>query len=137
MIDVLDGLDLDEDQSNFLLRVWELVQFMDDVYDGDRPVDVYRACMNAFLLLPNDPFYAKHREQLSSLLYVAFLKWAASNQAEATGRADAKSFMWRAGYYDLVLFVFAVRHGPDHAMAHARSVLDLYGERLEEYLAEF
>ena len=64
---------------------------------------------------------------------VQLLKWQASDKAERDGRADAKSFMWRAGYYDLVLFVNLLCNGPSAPIAP----LSLYGETLADYLKEF
>jgi hypothetical protein len=65
------------------------------------------------------------------------LKWQASDQAERAGRADARSFMWRAGFYDVVLMAVALCHGSGHATNVASDVMAIYGEKLEDYLKEF
>jgi hypothetical protein len=56
---------------------------------------------------------------------------------ERAGNADAKSYMWRAGYYDLVLLVIQICHGYEKALLAAPSVMSLYGETLADYLGEF
>jgi len=128
-----NDLALSDDATTYLLDVWDLIQFFDDVYDGDKPVDIYDAVMTAFIRLPTSPFHARYEAQLTPMLHGAILKWIAANRAEAEGRADARSFMWRAAYYDLVLFAFTVCHGHEEAMRYAETVLSIYGESFEDY----
>ena len=45
-------------------------------------------------------------------------------------------FVWRAGYYDIVLAVVQIEHGVQAAMDIGPVVLNLYGESLEEYMKE-
>jgi hypothetical protein len=65
------------------------------------------------------------------------MKWQASDQAERAGQADAKSFVWRAGYYDLILMAVSLTHGPGFAAKNAHLVMELYGEKFEDYMKEF
>ncbi len=65
------------------------------------------------------------------------LKWQASDQAERDGKADARSFVWRAGYYDVVLMVVTLCHPAKQAKELSRYVMELYGEKFEDYLKEF
>jgi hypothetical protein len=65
------------------------------------------------------------------------LKWQASDTSERNGNADAKSFVWRAGYYDVVLLCVAIVHGPKIAADVSEKVLRLYGEQLADYMKEF
>jgi hypothetical protein len=65
------------------------------------------------------------------------LKWQASDTAERNQQADAKSFVWRAGYYDLVLMTVSLVHGPVPATQNAHLVMALYGETYEDYMKEF
>ena len=90
-----------------------------------------------FIGLPSNPFYQANHAALSSALATALLKWKASDEAERAGRADARSFVWRAGYYDVVLLVYALCHGQDKAMRDAETILGLYGETYAEYRKEF
>jgi hypothetical protein len=55
---------------------------------------------------------------------------------ERDGQACATSFVWRAGYYDLVLAAVQIEHGSQLAMDIGPVVLKLYGESLEDYMKE-
>jgi hypothetical protein len=70
-------------------------------------------------------------------LGTAILKWKASDDAERSGQADEKSFVWRATYYDLVLLVVLVCQGRESAMEKAGAVMALYGESFAKYREEF
>jgi hypothetical protein len=45
--------------------------------------------------------------------------------------------VWRAAFYDVVLMVVALCHGPDKALEMAHDVMGLYGEKYADYLKEF
>lgn len=124
---------------DWLLGVWNAIQVLDDVADGDvveRPA-LDRAICDLLFALPSNPFFVAHAGQLLPALTLMVLKWKASDAAERAGRADARSFVWRAGYYDVVLAAVAAHHGPSIAMTVADKVLELYGETLHDYLKEF
>jgi hypothetical protein len=74
---------------------------------------------------------------LSSIVGLNILKWQASDTVERSGNADAKSYVWRAGYYDIVLAVVQLCHGPVFAAQNAHIVLGLYGETYDDYMKEF
>jgi hypothetical protein len=74
---------------------------------------------------------------LQTGLALLVMKWKASDDAERAGQADARSFIWRAGYYDLVLLVVLLTKGHATAMKDAVKVMHLYGEQLDVYLKEF
>jgi hypothetical protein len=56
---------------------------------------------------------------------------------ERAGEACAVSYVWRAGFYDLVLACVQIVHGIETAMEIAGNVARLYGETLEDYMREF
>lgn len=119
----------------WLLDVWSICQLLDDAADGD-PIGRERAEAAAwviFVKMPLNPFWVERSAILLPILSVQVLKWRAANEAEAEGAADARSFMWRAGFYDLLL---AVAHLCG-VLESPRAVLSLYGETLPAYLAEF
>ena len=125
--------------AEWLLGVWNAIQVLDDAADND-PIDrkdLHRAIYDLFVDLPSNPFFAHNAMVLLPALSLMVLKWKASDDAERTQRADARSFVWRAGYYDVVLAAVAAAHGRDEALAVACKVLSLYGETLDEYLREF
>lgn len=133
------NLQLPPDAARWLLDVWNAIQVLDDVADGDS-VDrgaLDRAIYDLLVGMPSNRFFAVHAGTLLPALGLMVLKWKASDMAERAGRADARSFVWRAGYYDVVLAAVAAAHGPEVAMTVADKVMELYGETLHEYLKEF
>jgi len=82
-------------------------------------------------------FWIANSHSLAPIVATVILKWQASDQAERAGQADAKSFVWRAGYYDVVLMVVALCHGTKQATDKAQQVMELYGETFEDYMKEF
>lgn len=136
---LFDCLELPPEASAWLLDVWQVIQVLDDVADGDvveRPA-LDGAVWAALVTLPGNPFYIANYQALQAALATAVLKWKASDDAERAGQADARSFMWRAGYYDLVLLVVLLTKGHATAMKDAVKVMRLYGEQLDDYLKEF
>ena len=124
---------------DWLLAVWDAIQVLDDVADKDEIAreDLDEAIFSLLVGLPSNPFFAAHSLQLLPALGLMVLKWKASDEAEREGNADAKSFVWRAGYYDLVLLAILICHGPQAAMKSAKHVMAMYGETYEEYCKEF
>ena len=132
-------LQLDPEAVEWLLMVYHAIQVFDDVADGD-PIerdDLDMAIWNTLVSMYQNKFFVLNNRHLTPLVSNMILKWQASDRAERGGQADAKSFVWRAGYYDLVLGVVQLCHGAECAMQNAHHVMALYGEKLEDYLQEF
>lgn len=133
-----ETLCLSDDATEWLIGLWEVIQLFDDIADGD-PLDrddVDAAIWNALVGLPANAFYQRNAHVLIPLMSVAVLKWKASDQVERNGEACATSFVWRAGYYDIVLATAQIEHGVEAAMDIGPVILKLYGESLEEYMKE-
>lgn len=127
------------DASAWLLDVWRCLQVFDDVADGDR-VDrgeLNKAIWACFVSMPDNAFFSAKRTTLVPVLATQILKWQASDAAERGGKADARSYMWRAGYYDVVLIVAALIHGPEKATELAETAMRMYGEDYADYIGEF
>ena len=92
---------------------------------------------DSFVTLPTNPFYLRHLVTLSPVLALVIAKWKASDTAEREGRHDARSFVWRAGFYDVLLIVYTLVNGPGAAMRDAEVIMGLYGEKLDDYMQEF
>lgn len=123
----------------WLLMLWNAIQVFDDVADGD-PVereDLNATIWNTLVGMNQNTFWLANSQTLAPIVASMILKWQASDQAERAGKADARSFVWRAGYYDVVLMVVAVCHGTQRATHAAQQVMELYGETLENYMKEF
>lgn len=129
-------LGMSPDAVGFLLDLWDTIQVLDDIADGD-PVSADQGKEAAFASLgrlPLNPFYDRHKAALSPQIALATIKWGVSDTVERLGEANAKSYMWRAGYYDVVALVMLLDTGFDHDKA--MMVYELYGETFEEYMRE-
>ena len=120
-------LGLSQEASDWLIALWDVIQLFDDVADGD---DIDRADLdaviwNALIGLPSSSFYQQNAHILVPLMSVAVFKWKASDEVERDGEACATSFVWRAGYYDLVLAAVQIEHGAEIAMEIGHTVLKM------------
>lgn len=133
------ALGLPPDAGNWLLDIWQLIQAWDDVADDDKieRARLDRAIWASLVTMPANPFYLANAPALQAGLACMVLKWQAADDAERAGEADARSFVWRAGYYDLVLLVVLLTKGYAAAIKDAKTVMHLYGETLREYRKEF
>lgn len=129
------AIGLPEAAASWLIDLWRVVQLLDDAADGDA-IGHDRARDAAFAILiriPANPFWEERKSLLMPILATQILKWIASDDAERAGEADERSFMWRAGYYDVVL---ATCHlcGLSNV---GRQVMAMYGETFTDYRGEF
>jgi hypothetical protein len=136
---MLDYLNLHGDARRLMLDIWSLIQVFDDAEDGSKidKEELDRALWAAFVLLPTNEFYVANRGALGGIISVQILKWKAANQVETTGKADEKSFIWRAGYFDILMYVYALVYGKENASIRAADVMGRYCETYEEYKKEF
>jgi hypothetical protein len=134
-----DGLSLPQEAVDWLISLYDSFQFFDDIADGDEVSreTFDKVLWDVFVSMPQNHFFVKSAHQLIPLVGAQILKWQASDKAERNKNADAKSFVWRAGYYDIVLFCVALVHGPSAAIAASENILRLYGEKFNDYLEEF
>jgi len=124
---------------DWLVMVYDAIQVFDDVADGD-PVareDLNAVIWNTLVGMHQNAFFIANSHHLTPLLATMILKWQASDTAERQGQADAKSFGWRAGYYDLILMTVSLTHGAGFATKNAHLVMALYDEKFEDYMKEF
>lgn len=119
--------------GGFLATLWELIQYFDDVYDDDifiNPSATYDAVYKALVTFPSNTFYAANFATLAPAICLAIDKWKLANEMEKDKQGDARSFMWRAAYYDILALVCIIE-GKD-----TETALQLYGETYEDYLQE-
>ena len=133
----LNQLDLPEAAVDWLLDLWHVIQVFDDVHDGDPAGDVMPALWASLVSMPGNPFYQANAAALQAAVATAILKWHAANVAEAAGKADERSFVWRAAYYDVVLLVTLLCHGQTDALRLAPTIMMMYGEPFADYREEF
>ncbi len=123
----------------WLVMIWRIAQFFDDVADND-PVersDLDTVLWDCLVGMNQNTFYQNHITTLCPLVANAILKWQGSDNIERKGGGNAISFVWRAGYYDLVLMVYFLVHGHKKASEDADLIASLYGEDYDNYLEEF
>jgi hypothetical protein len=134
-----EGLFLPPDAVQWLLDLFHAFQIFDDFADNDAVdrKDLNLLIWNTLVGMQQNPFYMANSYCLSSIVGLNILKWQASDTVERSGNADAKSYVWRAGYYEIVLAVVQLCHGPVFAAQNAHIVLGLYGETYDDYMKEF
>ena len=135
----IEVLYLPEEASDWLIDLYRSIQLFDDVADGD-PVDrkdLDHVLWHMMVGQYSNAFFAQKSATLVPLLANAILKWQASDHVEREGDVDARSFMWRAGYYDIILTVVQLCHGQEVAKESAHLIMRMYGEKYEDYLEEF
>ena len=139
MRNLIEQLNLPADACDYLCDLWDAIQLFDDVADGDT---IERSALDSvlwsvFVGMPNNKFYMANSQTLLPLVATQILKWQASDIAERDGKIDEKSFMWRAGYYDVVLMVYFLCYGREITTKDAVGVLSIYGEKYADYKKEF
>lgn len=129
---------LPPEASVFLLKVWDAIQFLDDVKDGHAHENPDAGIYTLIFALPFDPFLAHHRSILEGAFVTAYHKWQAANRIEAEQDRSQldKAYIWRAGYYDLVLLVVSLCMPREETEVIAPEVMKLYGESREDYVKE-
>lgn len=130
---------LPEPVVEWLIMVYDAIQVFDDIADGStvEREDLNATIWNTLVGMNQNQFFITNSHHLVPLLATAIMKWQASDHVERAGKADARSFVWRAGYYDLILMAVSLTHGPVFATNCAHLVMGLYGETLDEYMKEF
>jgi hypothetical protein len=129
----LATLELPEAAEKWLVDLWTLIHVIDDAHDGQKSNMAFEAVWAALVDMPSNPFFMAKGGALIPILATQILKWRAANEAEDDNQADEKTYMWRAGYYDVVA---AVCHLCGMA-EKAGAALRLYGETFAEYRGGF
>jgi hypothetical protein len=121
------------DAREWLLDLWRVIQVIDDATDGDTipRAAASQATWAIFVRMPLNPFYQFYMGSLQPVLVMQLIKWEAANKAEAEGLADERSFMWRAGYYEVVAMACHL------AGCNPMPALQMYGETFADYRGEF
>lgn len=135
----LCNLGLPDVAVSWLLMLWKVTQVFDDVADNHlvKRDALDKAIYFSLVEMNINPFYRSYINELSPVVANCILKWQASDRAERDGKADARSYMWRAAYYDVVMMVVLIVHGFEKAKALSVQVMNLYGESFDDYKKEF
>lgn len=130
---------LPDDAHEWVMSLWNAIQVFDDMMDGEFPDRdrLLEAVADTLVNMPANSFFLRHADTLLPLMAVAILKWKASDDVEREKDISETSFVWRAGFYDIVLAVIQLVHGQQVAMDTCRHVMGLYGEKFADYRKEF
>jgi hypothetical protein len=134
-----DGFAIKGHAHDWLMSLWNAIQVFDDMADGDFPEreNLFACVADTLCNMPANPFFQVHAQTLVPLLAVALLKWRAADDVERDGSPSEASFIWRAGFYDIILAVVQLVHGQEVARDMAQHVMNLYGETYADYVKEF
>jgi len=135
----LRALQLTAEAQQWLINLYDTIQFFDDVADGDYSErrHLNDVLQGALVSMPLNAFYLRNIHALGTAVTLMVLKWQASDNAERNNRADEMSFMWRGGYYDVVLLCHALENGYQKTVTQSEDILRLYGENFPDYAVEF
>jgi hypothetical protein len=133
-----DKLGLSADCVEWLMLLWQSMQFIDDVVDDDHvPRETaIEAGWNLLCAMPGHPFFQRNSMTLLPVMALQYAKWKASDDAERAKEHGPVAFVWRAGYYDMVMLCVQIEHGTQTALEIGQSVMALYGETYENYMLE-
>lgn len=121
------------------MQLLEVAHAWDDMIDGDEinGSKVNRIFRYLIYDIPTNPVYRLIPELPSHLLNV-FLRWRDATTMEAEDQPDLeKTYMLRAGIYDIFLLIAYHLHGDQWAEEIGPSVRKLYGETLDSLKKEF
>ena len=78
---LIETLGIPDDASHRLMGMWDAIQFLDDVADGDAVSRgaFDRALHHLLVGLPSNAFFMAHAQQLLPVVAVHLLKWQASD----------------------------------------------------------
>lgn len=127
-----------EEAAVFVEQLWTALQEWDDLEDEGRCSD--RNGLMSWLAfgMEYQPFFAAHSHVLRPAFLSLYLKWTASNVLDRGDRNDvAKSYMLRAGFYDLVHLCAWICGGDAWAREVGPEIYRSYGETPEDIWQEF
>lgn len=133
-----DRMGLSDDACDWLVMLWQAIQHFDDVADGDAIArdDGVMIGWNTLIAMPGNVFFQRNSSVLLPAMALQFAKWKASDDAEREGGASATSFVWRAGYYDMILLAVQCEKGGAAGLEVGQHVMALYGEDFAAYMKE-
>lgn len=140
-VTLLAPLRLPNEAQAWLATIWETFQGLDDWYDGDElpKREIEKVIYQVLVIAPSNPFFQAYSNRLLPVLSAVVLKWCGANviESEQVKEQYHKAYVWRAGFYDLVLEVTAICNGFDFAQTASPYILCMYGETYENYIKEF
>lgn len=132
----LEAVLFDANAVALCLDLYRLCQIWDDWYDGDisSKDDILQSFRIALFEIPTNPFFDAFRKTLTPLLLSVLQQWEVANQMEDGKESPEKSYMLRAGVYQIFHMCLFLAHGDEHAKKHGKDVYSIYGEDVVGFL---
>lgn len=125
----------DADAVQFASLLWSATQEWDDVKDeGQAPSDALMFWLSFGMEV--DPFYSRFAHLMRPCLMSSYLRWQASNVLDHEPDQVAKSYMLRAGIYDVWHMMAFIVGGHDWAVEIGPAIYREYGETVDELRKE-
>lgn len=129
-----------EDAKLFSFKLLEVAHTWDDIVDGDNPSEdrVNSAFVSCFYEFQRHPIWKD--AGLDHHLLNVFFRWRDANIIEKDNQSTDddlnKSYMLRAGVYDLFVIIAYHLYGNEWAAEIGPYVRKSYGETLKDYIKE-
>jgi hypothetical protein len=125
--------------AKFVDDFYLVLQAWDDFYDGDdMPRETKLSAIWASLVgIPSNPFFQQHSQSLIPLIASLVVRWETANELERERDRLDVAFMWRAGFFDVVLHCVLLERGPVEAMKAGPVIARTYTETIESLRKEF
>lgn len=130
----------DKNTISLSLDLWDVCQCWDDLIDKTEITndEINSTFLKCLIHIPTNPI-AMAMPELPYHIYNVFLRWRDSDEIERSSPTDDdlnKSYMLRAGVYDLFILIASKLYGDDHAKKISLTVRKHYGETLNNYKSE-
>ncbi len=117
----------DEDAAAFVTDLCATVHVWDDLIDRDKPVsdlEVRDAFRTLLVVLPANPFYRKHFNDIHPLLDASIVSWLTANKFEASKGVEKLrlAYVIRSDYINVILKCAALLHGFDYSVRIAPAI---------------
>lgn len=105
----------DRDAVAMLMMLSDITEIWDDLIDKDKPIPdeaIHEAFFKLIVLLPNNPFWVKHRVFLTPIIIQSISSWRAANALARGSRSErALSYTLRNADIQLVQAMIYLTRG--------------------------
>ena len=130
-----------QEAEGLSFKLLDMAHALDDLIDRDKEIsnaDIYKLFSGALFQLPATPLY--NNCGIYHHLLNTYLRWRDANTIEADNNRTeddlTKTYMLRAGIYDIFVVIAYYLYGEDWAAKVGPIVRRFYGETLGEYISE-
>lgn len=118
---------MDKEAVDFLKTMARAIRLADDIVDGDSqdaPADMARLLYECLIVLPANPFFARHHAKLAPVMTNVALLWDASEDWRKSDLEKTRQFAFvlRESTEQIVATVAEITGGFEHARSVIREV---------------